>query len=72
MLVCRRLHVCHTVPKRSWGSAVQCEHPCQTLLPVIPLYVCQERQQATPLLLVSIILVKRIYVEDILGDRQDD
>lgn len=27
---------------------------------------------ATPLLLVSIILVKRIYVEDVLGDRQDD
>ncbi|WP_374299341.1 AI-2E family transporter [Paracoccus sp. (in: a-proteobacteria)] len=27
---------------------------------------------ATPLLLVSIILVKRVYVEDILGDRQDD
>jgi len=27
---------------------------------------------ATPLLLVGIILVKRIYVEDILGDRQDD
>ncbi|WP_196053569.1 AI-2E family transporter [Paracoccus lichenicola] len=27
---------------------------------------------ATPLLLVSIILVKRIYVEDVLGDRQGD
>lgn len=27
---------------------------------------------ATPLLLVSIILIKRIYVEDVLGDRQDD
>ncbi|WP_347137839.1 AI-2E family transporter [Paracoccus sp. SSK6] len=27
---------------------------------------------ATPLLLVSIILVKRIYVEDVLGDRQED
>ena len=26
---------------------------------------------ATPLLLVSIVLVKRIYVEDILGDRED-
>ena len=27
---------------------------------------------ATPLLLVTIILVKRIYVEDVLGDRQGD
>ncbi|MBC9246646.1 AI-2E family transporter [Paracoccus sp. 11-3] len=27
---------------------------------------------ATPLLLVSIILVKRVYVEDVLGDRKDD
>lgn len=27
---------------------------------------------ATPLLLVSIILVKRVYVEDVLGDRQGD
>ena len=27
---------------------------------------------ATPLLLVAIILVKRIYVEDVLGDRQED
>ncbi|WEF24969.1 AI-2E family transporter [Paracoccus sp. S3-43] len=27
---------------------------------------------ATPLLLVAIILIKRIYIEDVLGDRQDD
>ena len=27
---------------------------------------------ATPLLLVAIILVKRIYIEDVLGDRQGD
>lgn len=27
---------------------------------------------ATPLLLVAIILIKRIYIEDVLGDRQED